>query len=259
MLSKEIALPATWEICQQNKWIQINSSRRCIEILIHGFLSSVLFKWSLSSTEAAVINTSSPSCILDYWEYSFCDFLSREEKKKRQKRKKTPILFSDSGFEPLACPAVSGIAFNISLIQQWLICIMVLLSKGKVFEKNTELCVINKRLAVEMHHRKQDQNHYKVRTEATGKVPPIQTGHLFKSNLNQKSKWVLCSFGEMRWKVSLLDLQLIDRPITKTVAVNFSKEQCRVVGLANSFKIFVKKYYAYFLNNHPYQKNIFAT
>lgn len=66
MLSKEIAFPATWEICQQNKWIQINSSRRRIAILIHGFLSSVLLKWSLSSTQAAVINTSSLSCTFDY-------------------------------------------------------------------------------------------------------------------------------------------------------------------------------------------------
>jgi len=80
MLSKEIALPATWEIRQQNKWIQMNSSRRPIEILIHGFLSSVLFKLSLSSTQPAVINTCSLSCIPDYREYTFCDFLSREEK-----------------------------------------------------------------------------------------------------------------------------------------------------------------------------------
>lgn len=161
MLSKEIAFPATWEICQQNKWIQINSGRRRIEILIHGFLSSVLFKWSLSSTQAAVINTSSPSCILHYWEYTLCDFLSREGKKTHIKRKKTPTPLSDSDFEPFSCPALSGFALNISLIQQWLICIKVLLSKGKLFERNTDFSVINKRWAVETHQRKQDQNHSK--------------------------------------------------------------------------------------------------
>lgn len=83
MLSKEIAFPATWEICQQNKWIQINSGRRRTAILIHGFLSSVLLKWSLSSTQAAVINTSSPSCTLDYWEYTLCDFFWAEREKKK--------------------------------------------------------------------------------------------------------------------------------------------------------------------------------
>lgn len=106
------------------------------------------------------------------------------EKNKRQKRKKTPTLFSDSGFEPWACPAVSGIAFNIALIQQWLICITVLLSKGKLFEKNTELCVINKRLAVEMHQRKQDQNHYKVSNWNNWKSP----SHSDRSPIQPKSK-----------------------------------------------------------------------
>lgn len=149
MLSKEIAFPATWEICQQNKWIQINSSRRRIAILIHGFLSSVLLKWSLSSTQAAVINTSSLSCTFDYWEYILWEFFwaEREKKDGEKKRKKTPTLCSDSGFEPLACPAVSSTALNLSLTQQWLICIKVLLSKGKAFEKNTELCVIKKKVS----------------------------------------------------------------------------------------------------------------
>lgn len=161
MLSKEIAFPATWEICQQNKWIQINSGRRRVGILIHGFLSSVLFKWSLSSTQAAVINASSPSCILDYWDTLCVIFWAGRGKKHMWKRKKAPTPVSDSDFELFSCPAVSGFALNISLIQQWLICSKVLLSKGKVFERNTHFSVINKSWAAETHQRKQDQNHYK--------------------------------------------------------------------------------------------------
>lgn len=71
-----------------------------------------------------------------------CDFfLSREkiiEEKKKIEKIEGPILLSDSGFEPLVCPAVSVTALHISLIQQWLICIKELLCKGKVFKKNTE-------------------------------------------------------------------------------------------------------------------------
>lgn len=62
---------------------------------------------------------------------------NRGEKKKIEKIE-GPILLSDSGFEPLVCPAVSVTALHISLIQQWLICIKELLCKGKVFKKNTE-------------------------------------------------------------------------------------------------------------------------
>lgn len=53
------------------------------------------------------------------------------------------------------------------------VCIKVLLIKGKAFEKNTKLNVINKRLSVEMNKRKQDQNHHKA-TNATGKVLPFR-------------------------------------------------------------------------------------
>lgn len=87
-------------------------------------------------------------------------------------------------------------------------------------------------------------------SEAPGKVLPIQARHLFKSNLNQKWKWVFCSFGGVRWEVSLLGLCSIDSPITKTVAIHFSRGQYKVVGLANSFKIFVKKHYAHFFEKN---------